>query len=116
MVQPGGKYNSGTFFSCRAIYFLAKELERGEKSTRAPYIRYLLTMPRGIMPGEWTETGQEFLVDVLGNGELPPYENKWRTKFQKEWIETCSGSEDNEVRRLVRCMTYILHLSFAHCL
>ena len=94
MIHPGVKYAKYRFFSCRSIYSLAKELQLGEKSTRAPYVRYLLSQPRGTMPGEWTKAGQEFLANVLGHGELPPCEDTWRTHYAKEWIEGCSGSDD----------------------
>lgn len=97
MIQPGSKYAKYRYFSCRSIYSLAKELQLGDKSTRAPYVRYLLSQPRGTMPGEWTKAGQEFLAEVLGNGELPPYEDTWRTHYATEWIEGCSGSDNNNI-------------------
>ncbi len=94
MIHPGGKYAKYRFFSCRSIYSLAKELQLGEKSTRAPYVRYLLSQQRGTMPGEWTKAGQEFFANVLGHGDLPPYEDTWRTQYATEWIEGCSGSDN----------------------
>ena len=100
MIHPGGRYDKGKFFTCRAIYYLAKELELGDKSTRAPYVRYLLSMPRGVMPGEWSKTGKEFLANVLGNGELPPTSDDWQTRFEDEWLEGCSGSDDNDMERV----------------
>lgn len=68
----------------------------GERSKKAPYVRYLLSQPRGTMPGEWTKAGQEFFAEVLGHGDLPPYEDTWRTHYEKEWIEGCSGRDDDE--------------------
>ena len=94
MIQPGGKYHPYKFFSCRAIYNLANELELGDKSERAPYVRYLLSQTRGTMPGEWSEAGSRFLAkEILGDGDLPPYEGSWRTKFDGEWLGVCSGTE-----------------------
>lgn len=93
MIHPGTKYAKYRYFSCRAIYNLAKELQLGDKSTRAPYVRYLLSQPRGTMPGEWTKVGQEFLANVLGHGDLPPYEDTWRTYYATEWIDACAGSD-----------------------
>lgn len=96
MIHPDGKYSKERFFSCRAVYNLARELALGERSDRAPYVRYLLTQPRGAMPGEWTAAGQGFFSEVLGNDRLPPYEDAWRTRFDREWLEGCAGSEDDE--------------------
>lgn len=97
LIHPGGKYKKFKFFSCRSIYNLAKELRLGDKSKRAPYVRYLLSQPRGIMPGEWTKPGQAFLARVLGDGDLPPYEDSWRTHFRAEWINKCEGNEDDDM-------------------
>lgn len=99
LISPGTKYDTSKFFSCRAIYNIAKELKLGEKSTLAPYVRYLLAQPRGTMPGEWTEAGQEFLANLLGNGELPPYESAWRTDFHSKWIQGCDGHDDDDMER-----------------
>jgi hypothetical protein len=45
------------------------------------------------MPGEWSPTGQMFLASyVLSNGQLPPYENTWRTKFTSQWLGQCLGT------------------------
>ena len=99
MIHPEGKYSKHKYFSCRAIYYLAKELKKGDESSRAPYVRYLLSMPRGTMPGEWTDTGKKFLADMLGNGELPPYEEKWRNKFETQWLDECAGTDDDELEK-----------------
>jgi hypothetical protein len=94
MIQPGGKYHPYKFFSCRSIYNIANELELGDKSDRAPYVRYLLSQTRGTMPGEWSTAGTTFLARyVLGDGALPPYEGAWRTKFDAEWSTACSGTD-----------------------
>mmetsp|Transcript_40845 Transcript_40845/g.74778 ORF Transcript_40845/g.74778 Transcript_40845/m.74778 type:complete len:421 (+) Transcript_40845:365-1627(+) len=99
MIHPDGKYKPYKYFSCRAIYNLAKELNLGEKSKRAPYVRYLLSQPRGTMPGEWTNAGQEFFAEVLGHGDLPPYEDTWRTDFERIWVDECSGDGDDAMER-----------------
>ena len=39
IIHPDGKYGKYKFSSCRAIYNLAKELNLGDKSKRAPYVR-----------------------------------------------------------------------------
>mmetsp|Transcript_9692 Transcript_9692/g.21861 ORF Transcript_9692/g.21861 Transcript_9692/m.21861 type:complete len:275 (-) Transcript_9692:112-936(-) len=51
------------------------------------------------MPGEWTEAGQELLAKLLGNGDLPPYEDSWRTDFHDKWVEGCSGHDDDDMER-----------------
>jgi len=97
LISPGKKYGKSKFFSCRAIYNIAKELKLGEKSTLAPYVRYLLSQPRGTMPGEWTKAGQDFLSKLLGNGDLPPYEGTWRNEFHDKWVEGCDGREYDDM-------------------
>ena len=101
MITPGKKYNKEKYFSCRAIYNLANELDNSnedDKSSTAmskygPYITYLKSQSRGIMPGEWSPTGQMFLATyILNNGPLPPYENTWRTKFTSQWLGQCLGT------------------------
>lgn len=49
------------------------------------------------MPGEWSKAGQKFLSKILGHGELPPYEDTWRTHFEREWIDKCLGQEEDEM-------------------
>ena len=80
-------------FSCRVIfnyYNLADELDDrnnndddddddddGTSSRYGPYIAYLKSQPRGIMPGEWcvSAAGRMFLAScALDDGRLPPYE------------------------------------------
>jgi hypothetical protein len=110
MITPGKKYNKQKYFSCRAIYNLANELDNADdddKSRYGPYITYLKSQSRGIMPGEWSPTGQMFLASyILNNGQLPPYENTWRTKFTSQWLGQCLGtaattadSADNEQQK-----------------
>lgn len=101
MISPGKKYNKEKYFSCRAIYKLATELDNWNDDTSSsaatsrygPYITYLKTQSRGIMPGEWSPTGQMFLATyILNNGQLPPYANTWQTKFQSQWLGQCLGT------------------------
>ena len=98
MITPDGKYQKYKFFSCRAIYNIAKELNLGDKSKRAPYVRYLLSQPRGSMPGEWTKKGQDMLLTLLNMNELPPYMDTWMDHYQEEWVEGCSGDENDDTQ------------------
>jgi len=99
IISPGKTYRPYKFFSCRAVYNLAKELKLGNKSKRAPYVQYLLSQTRGTMPGEFTKVGKEFLSTVLGHGDLPPYEETWKTNFQHVWLDECFGDEESEVEK-----------------
>ena len=99
MIHPDDKYKKYQMFSCRAIYNLAKELSRGEESDKAPYVRYLLSQDRGVLPGEWTQAGKDFFAEVLGRDALPPHEDLWRNQFEKEWLERCSADDDDEMAR-----------------
>jgi len=106
MIHPGDKYSPSRFKSCRAIYKLAQELELGDKSSRAPYVRYLLSLPRGTMPGEWTEAGAAFLAEeLLDDDELPPYEVMWRNTYDKSWVESCEGSMYDEMQQAAYWLT-----------
>jgi hypothetical protein len=98
-INPGKKYRWNKFEGCPGIYKLANELRLGEKSTKAPYIRYLLNLPRGTMPGEWNGATKQFLSVVLGHDQLPPYEQTWKFDFRNNWVQACAGDENDEVER-----------------
>ncbi|KAK1747390.1 hypothetical protein QTG54_001353 [Skeletonema marinoi] len=98
-INPGKKYRFNKFESCANIYKLAEELRLGEDSTKAPYVRYLLNLPRGTMPGEWNQAAKEFLSVVLGHDQLPPYEDHWKFDFTFDWVGECEGHEDDEFER-----------------
>lgn len=98
-INPGKKYKFYKFDGCPGIYNLADELRLGEKSTKAPYVRYLLSLPRGTMIGEWNDAAKDFLSAVLGQGDLPPYEETWKFDFRNNWVRACEGNENDEVER-----------------
>ncbi|KAL7428364.1 hypothetical protein ACHAXM_001495 [Skeletonema potamos] len=106
-INPGKKYGFYKFEGCPGIYNLADELRLGEKSTKAPYVRYLLNLPRGTMPGEWNDAAKDFLSVVLGHDQLPPYEENWKFDFRNNWVQRCEGNEKDEVERAA----YFLALS-----
>ncbi|KAL7539189.1 hypothetical protein ACHAWF_006329 [Thalassiosira exigua] len=96
MIHPGMRYSAVVLGGCATVRRLAKELELGEESEYAPYVRYLLSQPRGTLPGEWTPAGQDFLSEMLDGDELPPYDEMWKHSFRIEWLEYCAGSEDDD--------------------
>lgn len=105
IISSGKKYSYRKFESCSAIYKLADELRKGEESTKAPYVRYLLNLPRGTMPGEWNNAEKDFLSKVLGDDQLPPYEEDWRYGFERHWINDCEGDETDEMERAAYFLT-----------
>lgn len=104
-INPGRKYSPHKFESCAAIYMLADELRLGEESNKAPYVRYLLNIPRGTMPGEWNDAAKDFLSVVLGNDQLPPYEESWRFDYERSWVRECEGSRTDELERAAYFLT-----------
>ena len=105
-INPGKKYSMNKYEGCSVVYNLANELRLGEKSTRAPYVRYLLNLPRGMLPGEWNDAAKEFLSRVLGHDELPPYEDHWKVDFQYDWINECAGNGEDEIERTAFHLTH----------
>eukprot|EP00986_Skeletonema_menzelii_P012568 scaffold6982_cov144-Skeletonema_menzelii.AAC.1 len=98
-INPGKKYRFNKYESCKNIDELAKELRLGEESTKAPYVRYLSSLPRGTMLGEWNEAAKDFLSVVLGHNELPPYEDGWKFDFEIDWVKECGGNENDKFER-----------------
>lgn len=99
-INIGKKYAHNKYKSCASVYKLAEELRAGEKSSKAPYTRYLLSLPRGsTFPDEWNDITKDFLSVLLGYDELPPYEETWKDHFQKEWVEKCAGDETDDMER-----------------
>lgn len=98
-INPGLKYKFDKHESCSNIYNLADELRKGDESSKAPYVRYLLSLPRGTMPGEWNDAAKDFLSVVLGHDQLPPYEEQWKYDFETDWVGYCMGDENDEYER-----------------
>lgn len=98
-INPGLKYNFDKYESCANIYNLADELRKGEESSKAPYVRYLLSLPRGTMLGEWNDAAKDFLSVVLDHEQLPPFEDQWKFDFNADWVGDCEGNEDDEYER-----------------
>eukprot|EP00978_Attheya_sp_CCMP212_P045290 scaffold340648_cov45-Attheya_sp.AAC.1 len=64
--------------NCDTIYELLEEIELGDESHVAPYIRYLQSIPERLLPEAWSDAGRELFEELIGN-KLPPqpYQNKW---------------------------------------
>lgn len=105
IISPGNAYRNYKFTSCKAIYNLAKELRRGETSSKAPYVKYLLTQSSGTMPGEFSKAGKKFLTKMLGGDDLPPYEETWKDDYERMWLDQCAGDESDEVERFAYWLT-----------
>lgn len=105
-INPGKKYRFHKYESCKNIYQLAEELRLGEESTKAPYVRYLSSLPRGTMLGEWNEAAKDLLSVVLGHDQLPPYEESWKFDFEIDWVQECEGHEDDEYERAAYHLTH----------
>ena len=103
MIQPNKKYHKHKYSSCHAIYNLVRESERGDKSKRVPCcVRYFLLQTCGTMP-------KILVSDILGDSNLPSYEGSWQTKFEKEWMEGCSGTDHASDPRTHALKQYLLN-------
>ena len=55
------QYAHDKYWDCDGVNELHRQLQLGEDSFYAPYIRYLLNQPRGRLPQDWTENGLRLL-------------------------------------------------------
>jgi len=90
-------------FQCQTIHNLVSEMRKGEESSHAPYVNYLLAQPRGQITNTWSDAGVELFNEVLipretededyeGSTLLPPYStSKW---MEDEWVTECKGESD----------------------
>lgn len=44
-------------FQCQTIHNLVSEMRKGEESSHAPYVNYLLAQPRGQITNTWSDAG-----------------------------------------------------------
>eukprot|EP00978_Attheya_sp_CCMP212_P018930 scaffold52341_cov51-Attheya_sp.AAC.1 len=96
MIQPDNDYDHNDFNvpNCGTVWALIHEIELGDESRFAPYVRYLLTRPRGQIPETWSDAGYATLREIY-SGEDPDH---WLdTDFMETWHEECEqgGSKDN---------------------
>jgi hypothetical protein len=52
------------------------------------------------MPGEWSAAGTQFFANLLGDGDLPPYEEMWKDEYQNKWIKQCGGNPDDPMEKV----------------
>eukprot|EP00978_Attheya_sp_CCMP212_P006077 scaffold13679_cov54-Attheya_sp.AAC.1 len=77
---------------CETIDELLEEMEDGDKSDFAPYVRYLKSIPEGELPDGWSNAGQELFDELLGE-KLPPqqYKDHWLDVWNSD---LCDGEDD----------------------
>ncbi|KAL7453656.1 LOW QUALITY PROTEIN: hypothetical protein ACHAWC_006453, partial [Mediolabrus comicus] len=116
IIKPS-QYNYNNYWDCDGVNELYRQLQLGEDSFYAPYIRYMLNQPRGRIPQDWTVGGMR-LLDVITNKEhfqqhdqeqqqhddndggrimnrLPP---TYKTTDFQQWLDECNG-EDTPLSR-----------------
>eukprot|EP00934_Nitzschia_sp_Nitz4_P001776 Nitzschia sp. Nitz4//scaffold98_size77359//48279//52296//NITZ4_005551-RA/size77359-processed-gene-0.18-mRNA-1//1//CDS//3329560766//1776//frame0 len=87
---------------CNMIQFLAGQMRLGNSSFYGPYVEYLNSMPRGLMPSDWSEEGKKLLLDIVNLEDAPHAEQveippKRLTSWKHRWVEQCGGKADDEV-------------------
>jgi hypothetical protein len=89
MIQPDNIYdrNDSNVPNCGTVWVLIHEMELGDESRFEPYVRYLLTRPRGQIPETWSDAGFRTLREIY-SGEDP--DDDWfETDFMRTWHEEC---------------------------
>jgi len=81
--------------NCETVRNLIKEMRKGDASTRAPYVNYLLAEPWSHLPSSWSVEGKKTLGNMLKKytkTPLPPHSfDMWIDHY---WREVCEGSTD----------------------
>ncbi|GKY96146.1 hypothetical protein MPSEU_000574600 [Mayamaea pseudoterrestris] len=85
--------------NCGTIQRLVQEILLGDSSKFAPYVNYLKNQPRGQLPADWSEAGQDLLKMLMGyesNKEfalLPPESSfDW---LKEDWRVRCGRRGDD---------------------
>jgi hypothetical protein len=96
MIQPDNDYDrdDSNVPNCGTVWALIHEMELGDESRFAPYVRYLLTRPRGQIPETWSDAGYDTLREIYGEEDPDDWLD---TNFMETWHEECKqgGSKDN---------------------
>eukprot|EP00978_Attheya_sp_CCMP212_P038671 scaffold193915_cov36-Attheya_sp.AAC.1 len=94
-IQTGDEFK----LPCETVALILKEMEKGDTSFYAPYMRYLQSIPEGELPEAWSDAGRKLLTDLMGgdndsnslfNGQY--WLNKWNG-------QVCDGKNDPEGNR-----------------
>jgi len=89
-VEEGSEYR----MPCGTIKQLLEEMDKGDESEFAPYVRYLQSIANvDILPDGWSNAGQEMLSELLGK-KLPPqdYDGFWLDEWTDD--DSCDGEND----------------------
>jgi len=84
-----------TGLDCLTVRNLIKEMRKGDSSTRAPYVNYLLAEPWSHLPSSWSDKGKQVFDEMLKiytDEPLPPQEaTEW---IDDDWLQQCKGNND----------------------
>ena len=75
------------FANCATVKVLAEELRKDVKSPYVQGLEMALQSHAQMMPINWSPRGKELLLQVTGNGVLPP--THFSTKYFKKWKHEC---------------------------
>ena len=83
-----------THDECTTVARMLGEYQKGEESFFAPYLSYLFDettggTTTGLLPGAWSEEGQNLLSDLLGAGEDPDDGLEPRDFGKPDVFESC---------------------------
>uniref|UniRef100_A0A7S2R0Y1 SET domain-containing protein n=1 Tax=Eucampia antarctica TaxID=49252 RepID=A0A7S2R0Y1_9STRA len=78
---------------CKILNTLARELELGESSHFAPYVRYLNAQSMGQIPEFWSDSGKR-LLELIAGPNFPPFQFRWN--YAQNYITEC-GFKVNEL-------------------
>jgi spermidine synthase len=82
--------------SCVTVEKLLSEMQLGDDSKYAPYVKYLLAQKDvDQIPSAWSNEGKELLVELLDGTEqwIPP--RMPIQLMQDEWFRECDGDEED---------------------
>lgn len=86
---------------CEMIKEVAKEMRLGNDSDYAPYINYLNNQRDGQLPSDWSEEGQNLLLEILGaddnDAERVQLYPTGSVTWKNIWLEQCDGDLDDKI-------------------
>lgn len=82
----------GRFENCDVVELLAEQLESPNKSPYVASLQHAAQEHTSLLPTNWSPQGQELLLEVTGNGILPP-NDPLMTEF--EWKHKCERVHKN---------------------
>jgi len=93
-IQTGDEFE----LPCETVDLILKEMEKGDTSFYAPYMRYLQSIPEGELPEAWSGAGRKLLTDLMGGDDSNSLFNgqHWLNKWNGQ---VCDGINDPEGNR-----------------